>query len=136
MKTTATLGSNRKIHIFFYGKNNDGSRKYGGDVAISLTNPPGHYIKPCEGRNFKDKLQLPNQDGDIRIWTITKNSGSLRIHVNGVQVRQLKFAESESRADRCPSVYGRTVKMVMFGTIENDTASEEFRARPIRKLSR
>ena len=112
-------------------------------MAISLTNPPGHYIQPCEGRDFKDKLQLPNQDGDIRIWTITKNSGSLTIHVNGVQVRQFKFAESESRPDRCPSVYGRTVKMVMFrdpttadGTIENDTASEEFRARPIRKLSR
>ena len=106
-------------------------------MAVALTDPPRHYIKACEPsqlRNFD--LPVPVQDGDDRLWTITKKKGSLSIRVNGVEVRNLTFSDSTFRTDRCPEVYNRKIVGIIFkangtdGKITKDTASDKYREQP------
>ena len=106
-------------------------------MAVALTDPPRHYIKACEPsqlRNFD--LPVPVQDGDDRLWTITKKKGSLSIRVNGVEVRNLTFSDSTFRTDRCPEVYNRKIVGIIFkangtdGKFTKDTASDKYREQP------
>ena len=90
IKTTSAIGSNDQV-FFEVG---DANKNHFARVVIRLSSNSIYYVRFCQD-DFPLE-NMPDAPDNVRVWTFTKKGfEGLLIECNGVEVANLKFAESE-----------------------------------------
>ena len=128
IKTNSTAGSWDRIFVRTFTTEEDEEWSYIGTVGVMFTSPMRYYIAYCTYGWTSLPVQPPDEVD--KIWTIQKNTTTLSIECNGVEVNN-KFSESSDH--RCLSRWGgdvvKNIKFYSSGEI-SDTASDSYRAKP------
>ena len=125
IRTDSLVGSEDLIRVHFRAENGTGA----GGVRVKFTDPPQYHITWCS--SHWENFTAPEEQ--LRTWTITVSDSSVILTCNGVEIVNYLF--SESTRDDCVSHWNRDVVKMKFMSNNDgtDTASDEYRAKPIGK---
>ena len=123
LMTDGDDGSNKKVHIMFFKKDNGSPA---GQIKLFFNSPPQYQIVQCKDdlHSFTDTSP---PSGSQRIWRITKNSVSngkqLLLHCNDLLVVEQLFSDCPNKNK---NTWKQDVTKIAFHT-KADTASQYYR---------
>eukprot|EP00116_Pleurobrachia_bachei_P007674 sb/3467936/ len=121
IKTDSAAGSKEEIVVRTY----TGAGIKIGTVKVKFTSPFQYYIGWCN-TSWPELPVQPPEEVD-KVWKIRKNTTTLSIKCNGVEVLNYQFSDSSGTS--CVSTWKKDVMKIQF-VLHHDTASDSYVEKP------